>query len=122
MKEFTVVREKWCRGTKSTVSLLRSSDDTMCCLGFMAKELGYSDEEILDVGDPADKRFSSGRDLWPNELIAYSCLMGRELSDIGTKIVDVNDDDIGLFVANDQEREAELKRLFEQIGILVHFE
>lgn len=46
--DLIIVRSRWLRGDKNNSFLLRSSDKKMCCMGFLAKELGASDEEILN--------------------------------------------------------------------------
>ncbi len=53
LKVVRVDRRKWKNGYRGMgSSLLLNAEGFMCCLGFAAKRLGYSDEEILDQGAP----------------------------------------------------------------------
>lgn len=42
-------RKKWYRGHGSMYSRLLKTDGSMCCMGFLAKEMGVNDWAILDV-------------------------------------------------------------------------
>ena len=54
-KTFTIERSKWLRGEGSDRSkLLREEDGKMCCLGQVMRQLGFSNETLMDQGAPTD--------------------------------------------------------------------
>ena len=49
MTKITIDRQRWLRGEGYELSrLLRSSDKKMCCFGFLCKQAGLEDKQILD--------------------------------------------------------------------------
>lgn len=53
MTRFTVKRSKWYRGMGGPSSKLRIPDSgMMCCLGFLAKELGFQENMITGKASP----------------------------------------------------------------------
>jgi hypothetical protein len=106
--KLTIDRKKWLHGEGSTVSkLLRRSDSKMCCLGFLAKSLGASDESILDYTGPS----CTSKIPWPAPLIH------THQGSLSDTMIRVNDQ-IGKV---EEERESELITLFQSIGIEVEF-
>jgi hypothetical protein len=66
---FTVKRSQWLRGEGGYYSrLLRESDKKMCCLGFLAKACGATDEQILNKSIPGGVDPFDG---WPRKLIEH---------------------------------------------------
>jgi len=44
--QLTIDRKRWLRGTHPTSYLRRKRDGKMCCVGFYAKALGHTQDEI----------------------------------------------------------------------------
>ncbi len=108
--EFTVNRSSWLRGEANSF-LLRPSDNKMCCLGFLAKKYGYSDEEIFNKDT---FKSLSNIDKLPEEFFYGS----GNLSFIIQKLMFENDKiDI-----SDEDREKKLTEFFKLINIDVKFE
>lgn len=116
-KPLTVVvkRKRWYRGRACGSKLLRSSDNTMCCLGFACRQIGVPRSLILNVGSPGmiglltvSKRFRiPGLTTKADKVNTPTCraLMRR------------NDNvDIG-----DEQRESEITRLGKSIGLKFKF-
>ena len=49
---FVVDRQKWFRGLGFKESRLLRSDGKMCCLGFVSKQCGVPDAQLLGIGSP----------------------------------------------------------------------
>lgn len=52
--KLTIDRDKWARGGNNGAAALLNDDGNMCCLGFLAIELGLSAAQIKNVGDFSD--------------------------------------------------------------------
>lgn len=54
MEEHTIVvdRKTWLRGEPGVSWLRRARDNKQCCLGFMCKQLGQTDDQILQKPSP----------------------------------------------------------------------
>ena len=64
-KSFTINRKKWLRGEGDDDSrLLRSTDNKMCCLGFLGKACGISSACLSGRGMPNTIRMPE----WPRSL------------------------------------------------------
>lgn len=116
--KFTIDRSKWRCGGVDTgnkrgygpVSLLNKKG-FMCCLGFVEKQLGLNDSQILDMDFPEHTRV-------PNilcEYSKYSCAYFN--SNLASRAACINDD--GFYT--DAEREAKLIELFAQHGHEIEF-
>jgi hypothetical protein len=53
MFEVTISRAQWGRGRAHGSALKRANDGKMCCLGFIAKLAGFTDEEITACPYPS---------------------------------------------------------------------
>ncbi len=109
--KFTVWRDKWLRGN-SQRSALRIETGCMCCLGFLAKTLGATDELIDGYGTPEEV----GAIEWPESLVVQG-EDRHEDTDVCESIVYINDE-AGY---DDDEREAHLRDLFARAGIDIEF-
>lgn len=101
--KFIVNRNRWYRGKKD--SCLLNTDGKMCCLGFLAKQCGYSDEDIFKHWYPESVKDNSK---FPNSVL------GKDV----VEIVKINDDPN----ISEDVRETLLKHEFNKNGILVKFE
>lgn len=111
-KKFTIQRHGWHRG-RSGAQLLVPSTGLKCCLGFFCLESGYSPDEIRGAGMPEDAKVGYSRKVnFNHSFQKYSA------PSVFTRIGAVNDDTI----ITDAQREAKLKELFGEIGVLVSFE
>ncbi len=102
--KFTVERKKWIRGRPHGSCLLKSNGH-MCCLGFLAKELGIQDKKLFYVQLP--------------DMLAEDGLTVEqsEFSDIDWRdIVSTNDS-----YQVESNREEVLKELFLEAGYQVEF-
>ena len=110
---FTVERSKWYRGKGSSSRLLTKTGQ-MCCLGFLAKELGYQDQEILKIGTPAGL-YDDGKK-FPRSFFPKKPDIAK-LSDSCWFLVEVNDNPS----LTDDKREYLLAKEFEKNNIKVEF-
>lgn len=105
---FTVKRSMWVRSKGKQVfnSGLRTDNGKQCCMGFLAKQHGYTNEEI------------SFRE-YLYELKASDVVFNEEISSpaIQEDIAKLNDDPCD----NPKRREAKLKKLFASVGYDVTF-
>lgn len=125
--KFTVVRDWWDRGPNSQGELL-ADDGKMCCLGFLAESIGADDSDIANVATPQD----CPEVKWPDGLLTpldKGPLDDDALDDesvalsvVCAEIIQMNDAPIGYKdITDEPTREAELKKLFANIGIEVEF-
>lgn len=105
MKKLVIKKEKWLRGWGDKESMLRDLDGHMCCLGFLALDIGFKTHEIENLFTPAG---TERCDLWPKDFF----YIDGNLSALVDKIMGVNDESL----LNDEGRIEELKPLFEKIG------
>jgi hypothetical protein len=111
--KFTVYRDKWIRGEDNPKLL--TVDDRRCCLGFLAKDFGYSDSEIKDR--------SCLEDLCDLTKLPYG-LVEEQCSDYWRDSLSVKE----IMSINDNKniscsnRESKLKELFNLINIQIIFE
>lgn len=89
----------------------------MCCLGMVAKQLGYKDKEILNCGEP-DEVDSDRENLLVRKIDGSDFNTYHKNSELSSKAIEINDDDDKL---NDEERELRLVALFAQEGHEVEF-
>lgn len=125
--KLVIDRSKWLRGEGSSNSkLLRESDGKMCCLGFYAKQCGYTDEEILQRAAPGDVARTKGVRQGFEPLISSGtgcqceeCRNTPRLvnSSLCSELMNVNDDETVL----DAERERFIAGVLEWIGVEVEF-
>lgn len=54
MLKVTVNKKRWLRGDNENSMLLRKKDNKMCCIGFLARELGCKREKIMGIGQLAE--------------------------------------------------------------------
>lgn len=106
--KLTIDRSKWLHGEGGMESaLLRARDGKMCCLGFLAKSLGASDESIKDYTGPS----RTSKIPWPASLIH------THQGSLSDTMIRANDE----IDKVEEERESELIDLFQSIGIEVEF-
>lgn len=115
--EFTVDRSKWLRGEDDESMLLRKCDNKMCCLGFFALACGLTRDEISGKSTPSSLAIRNIK--LPSTM---QFLLDEENQSIdsrlGNSMMATNDSKN----INDDERERQLKLLFEQVGIEILFE
>jgi hypothetical protein len=122
--EFVVQRSKWLRG-KEDGTVLLDQHGCMCCLGFVAKQCGVTDYNLLDSGLPSSMGLSEGDEdaqriggvlLTPQR---YSSSPGSwRDADLVEVAVEINDST----TLTDDEREARLTALFAKHGYTLRFE
>lgn len=111
--KLTIDRKEWSRGDNDS-ALLKVSDGKRCCLGFLAKECGYSDSDMLGTCTPASLVYGRGKDnLFPGGLV-------KELRDshVTNALMRINDRSD---LKDEEDREMRLAVLFKEIGIEVEF-
>ena len=112
-------RSKWLRGEGGVNSkLLRYSDGKMCCLGFLALECGFEDDEIRNRSNPSELNCSPGQAGfgWLVKEI-YVGPRGWDTSRAGEEAIDINDNE----KLTQDQRERMLADLFEDNGIELSF-
>jgi hypothetical protein len=50
MTRVVINKRRWLRGDDENSMLLRKKDNKMCCIGFLARELGCKREHIAGIG------------------------------------------------------------------------
>lgn len=116
--KLTIDRTKWLRGEPISSKLLSSRTGEMCCLGFFSKACGYSDDEIMDEGDPGT---ILNRTKYPDWIYDYT----NRISDSTNDLISTNDMTNG--VSNDdglcteEWREKKIIEIFAEHGVEVEF-
>lgn len=116
MMELTIERSRWLRGKQSQSGLL--VDGKMCCLGFLCKKLGATDESMEGISMPNDEtcRFKSTLPEWlQSDGIFYK---GYELITNDVELAAKHNDSANL---SDHEREVLIADLFARHDIQVKF-
>ena len=110
--KLTITRSNWLHGEKYNSRLLRTSDNKMCCLGFLAKMLGSSDDDIKGQYSPA----TAPKVAWIEGMVDSDsvCKLDSRISD---HLMQVNDNQL----ITDTEREEKLQSLFSTLGVEVEF-
>ena len=112
INKLVVSRKRWLRGEGSDKSmLLRPLDDKMCCLGFLACQVGAREEDIRDKTEP-ESPFSSGWE-WPSWMFDSS----KPLVGLRYRLMTINDD----ASLSEEQRESILKEEFAKVGVEVEF-
>lgn len=122
-KVFTVNRKKWLRGELDVITVLLDSYGSRCCLGFVMKQLGYSDRSMLDVHTPMTvlnrEERSKKKDSKKNRRLLCEQKDGLyKDSLLAQEAIDINDD---VFLS-EEERESALIELFDSHGCTIQFE
>lgn len=100
-RTFTVSRAKWLRGEGVHNSfLLRPRDGKMCCLGQIAQQCGYTDEQLLDVRGPHSLKWDE-----------------MERSNETSAMMPTNDDTF----SNDRVKETRLQEMATRAGFTLLF-
>lgn len=108
---FTVIRSKWYRGKGADDSMLLRNDGTSCCLGFYGTACGIEEDDMINIGYPANADIES----WPKWIQPAS--MAKNHSKDCELAMEINDD----ASITDAEREAKLTELFAKHGDVVTF-
>lgn len=106
MKTLVLRKRRWARGGRnggSCLSALLNESRKMCCLGFLGKACGATDEQIDGAPMPSD----TSAVCWPRGLICG----GRD-SKLSDQIASANDSP----ETTDREREEKLRPLFRKLG------
>ena len=111
VKKFTVERDRWFRGDRNGSRLVRASDGTMCCLGFLGLALGNPRDHLVDRPAPGDTAFSGCS--WPSWMLTS----GGGNSMVAGELMSINDDR----TITDETRERSLTELFLRNGVEVEF-
>lgn len=110
--KLVIDRNKWLRGEGPSQSrLIRSNDNQMCCLGFLGKACGISEQELFDEYTPET---AGDENKWPNGIFNEDAV---ENSDITAELMEINDDEN----LTDENRESNLIERFATINIEVEF-
>lgn len=112
-------RRKWLRGKPHESYLLHATNNKMCCLGFLAKQCGYSDDEICGVTSPAGLKYRMFIEAMENKFPKTILNKDFENTDITGILMDINDKKRKNFTL--AKREKKIKELFKKAGIKVKF-
>lgn len=109
--KLTVERARWLRGKDGGAKRLLSDDGRMCVLGFLAKESGATDDQILFRCFPSEIPVK-----WPHGLTFR--FDDRPANTALARDIMAANDDARL---SDAERELELSELLAEVGVDVEF-
>ncbi len=109
---FVISRSKWSRGKGKDTCILNEMGERDC-IGFFLQACGATDAQLLRVDEPIDVIQKYG---WECSLIEC-CGEVRFQNVICRAIISVNDNPI----IKDQERERQLKSLFQKINVTLNF-
>lgn len=124
MTTFTIQRSKWDRGRCGAavlyphpyVSLLCRKTGKMCCLGFVAIQLGLTEKDIRNEAEPDERNERHAKVLDGVLLVKENdCVAQTELT---KRAIKINDHD----KLSEPEREKKLSILFELHGHKLVFE
>lgn len=116
IKQLTINENKWGTG-------YLAYEGEYCALGFLCKRLGYSDEEMNDVGIPSDLDRPApswlGQDLSDNNVkeIVADIEDADHYTDFDDVVPAINDAD----ELDQEEKKFRLKKVFKMVGIDLHF-
>lgn len=86
---FEIDRSKWLHGRMGEESMLLDDAGRMCCLGFCARALGISVDQILQIRTPS-RSPSCG---WPSELVEFQDDDDlRQDTRLTTVLININDE------------------------------
>lgn len=108
MIRVVVNKRRWLRGDDENSKLLRVKDNKMCCIGFLARELGCKRKDIAEVGMLCGVKTEAAQ--------AFNRDYGLSGTGYMTpldKAYEVNDDtDL-----NDKERMRQLREIGKEMGV-----
>lgn len=115
MKNLTIYRDSWARGTGAIESRLLRENGQMCCLGFLALACGYSREYIEGVSTPASllRDVPDLDNLWPDGTLTTASHSTPTINQM-MRTNDAREMPAPL-------RELLLRKLFADIGYAVEF-
>jgi hypothetical protein len=105
--KYIIDRQTWYRGQGSVQSALLKEDGRRCCIGFVGKQCGLPDADLMDV---PDVRNAGSFDAWP-------AWFETGHSDSLAEAYKINDS----ATLNDASRESQLKALFAEQGDILEF-
>jgi len=114
MKKLVIDRKRWNRGRGG--SSLLNNQGKMCCLGFLAKSFGHSEEDILNVTIPSGIE-NANLNKWHGLLQKSSVESQNCVTNTCNHLMEINDN----FRMTSSYRENRLKELFKKCNIDVEF-
>jgi hypothetical protein len=114
--KYVVDRRTWFRGKGADDSKLLMDNGMRCCIGFVGKQCGISDDDLLGVAEVTAMHYDKKKfPTWMRE--PYSLKGKAGLTVIGQAYHTNDDENI-----NDEQREARLKEIFAEAGDEIIFE
>ena len=123
MKTFTIDRSTWrCGGAENEPGAhgfgptkMLNSDGFRCCLGHIAKQCGFTDDQLCNRDTPVDVVRAVGSE--PAGFLVERDEYGSGDTDLTNSAIGINDsDELGL-----AEREDDLRTLFRKHGYRLRF-
>lgn len=112
--KFQISRKEWLRGEGHlNSSLLRTRDNKMCCLGFLACAIGLTKEQISNVASPQHPHLQESYSKWPEGIMRSSGYVSEQTE----RLINYNDD----WDLSEEMRETLLKNTFSSMNIEVEF-
>lgn len=115
VKHFIIDRSKWRFGGSSTTRNKRfghvamlNEKEFMCCLGQCYKQMGYPDDELLNVNDPGDVER-------PDSDLIFST--GSKSTKFSNHCIGINDTS----TMRKRTREQRLTKAFNEKGLTIEF-
>ena len=123
--KLVIKRSQWARGGFNGPSKLLNDVGNMCCLGFLAKECGYSDVQMRGLNFPYQILDEEGADQSTNHFPDGICRIMKTLpsgkpwtnSELTSKLIRINDDD-GM---SESYREDAIADLMGKLDVQVEF-
>lgn len=123
MEKLIIEEDKWLRGEGSMASrLLRPADGKMCCLGFLALQCGYTEEQISDYSAPKSIVYDYGGKPKGSfeKLVSINTdnhHRSVQCTNICERLMEANDDQS----LSNIGRKCRISELFKEINIEVEF-
>lgn len=111
--DLVIDRTKWLRGGKEDSLLLSADSGKMCCLGFLARQCGYSAKDIRGFATPSSMGKTSK--LIPG--LVKTEWGGVHNTPLCYRLIDINDN----LKLSDSQREKRLTRWFKHLKVDVSF-
>lgn len=115
MKTFVIDRTRWVRGGRGGDTRMLNFQGNMCCLGQVARQCGFSADQLYDRSTPVDVVVDA--DTKPSGFLTRATRYGPKGTRLARAAIIIND----AWGLSDCEREARLSRLFKAHGYALKF-
>lgn len=126
MMDLKIVRSRWARAgvTANGFSRMLNGQGNMCCLGFLGRTCGYSEDELRAKMNPSDVVLAANRkDLFPKGTFSHIDQSVDEkvfqpfMSSLTKELIATNDS----HHLTEKDREEQITRLMMSLDVIVTF-